>query len=743
MGMTLQRPIATSFNGGELSPRMGGRVDTAIWAVGMDTCENFVPTVEGALVKRPGFEYIRPAATTASWLTEFRFNLTQDYVIEWSDYRLRFYTNGGRIETAPGVPYEVIVPYTAAEAPYVSFQQSYDRLYLDHENHPPARLTRTSGSTFVYDVAPLVNGPFSDQNVDETRTVTVSAATGAGITIAASSPIFLAGHVGALFKIEAADFSTIPAWEVGIDAVAVGSKRRSDGKVYVAASAGRTGTSQPIHTSGTEWDGSQTGTDINGKGPFGVQWTYLHDRYGIVSITAVAGDGLSATADVVRRLPDSVTSVATFRWSHAAFSAAAGWPSVVLANGGRLCHFKQFELLASVSGDYLNHVTTTSSGLLAGDLAFRRTLSTEDPVLWAVGDRKIVVGTASREIAIGAINSAQAIGGDNIEAVPQSFYGSDRVFPVQIGTAGIFVQRSGRKLRQAQYDFGQDRYIAENMTVWCRHITRGGVLQLAYQKEPEELLFGVRGDGQLLVHPHAPEQQIKGFSRIIHGDGTVLSATTIANADGRRDEVWVLVRRADGVKSVQRMAAWRDDGDPISAAFFVDSGTTATAAAGQTHFTGATHLANKAVAVLADGGVVDGVTVAAEGSFDIPASVVPQDRAYTVTVGVRYTAAVVTLPPELKSQTGTSQGVRQRIVRLALRLIETAGLKIGVQGGKLDNLIDRPSAGYMDAPVPLFTGDTERPVSGGWDRSGRATFTSSEPLPAVIVAALPKIEVTG
>lgn len=741
--MTLQRPIATSFNGGELSPRMGGRVDTAIWAVGMDTCENFVPTVEGALVKRPGFEYIRPAATTASWLTEFRFNLTQDYVIEWSDYRLRFYTNGGRIETAPGVPYEVIVPYTAAEAPYVSFQQSYDRLYLDHENHPPARLTRTSGSTFVYDVAPLENGPFADQNVDEARTVTASAATGAGISLTASSPIFLTGHVGALFKIEAADFSTIPAWEVGIDGVVVGSKRRSDGKVYTAASAGRTGTSQPIHTSGTEWDGSQTGTDINGKGPFGVQWTYLHDRYGIVSITAVAGDGLSATADVVRRLPDSVTSVATFRWSHAAFSAAAGWPSVVLANGGRLCHFKQFELLASVSGDYLNHVTTTSSGLLAGDLAFRRTLSTEDPVLWAVGDRKIVVGTASREIAIGAINSAQAIGGDNIEAVPQSFYGSDRVFPVQIGTAGIFVQRSGRKLRQAQYDFGQDRYIAENMTVWCRHITRGGVLQLAYQKEPEELLFGVRGDGQILVHPHAPEQQIKGFSRIIHGDGTVLSATTIANADGKRDEVWVLVRRADGVKSVQRMAAWRDDGDPISAAFFVDSGTTATAAAGQTHFTGATHLANKAVAVLADGGVVDGVTVAAEGSFDIPASVVPQDRAYTVTVGVRYTAAVVTLPPELKSQTGTSQGVRQRIVRLALRLIETASLKIGVQGGKLDNLIDRPSAGYMDAPVPLFTGDTERPVSGGWDRSGRATFTSSEPLPAVIVAALPKIEVTG
>ena len=112
--MTLQRPIATSFNGGELSPRMGGRVDTAIYQVGVEKAENFLPTVEGAIVKRPGFEHIIDAAATAGWLTTFRFNLTQDYLIEWSDGALRFFTNGVRIETAPGVPYEVAVPYTAA-----------------------------------------------------------------------------------------------------------------------------------------------------------------------------------------------------------------------------------------------------------------------------------------------------------------------------------------------------------------------------------------------------------------------------------------------------------------------------------------------------------------------------------------------------------------------------------------------------------------------------------------------------
>jgi hypothetical protein len=737
--MSLQRPIATSFNGGELSPRMGGRVDTAVYGVGVDQAQNFVPTVEGAIVKRPGFEYIREAAATASWLTQFRFNLTQDYVIEWSNGKLRFYTNDVRIETAPGVPYEVAVPYTAAEAPFVSFQQSFDRLYLDHPSYPPARLTRTSATTFVYEVLPFANGPFADRNTDVGVTVTVSGTTGA-VNITATSAIFLPGHAGAPFRIEALDFSTIPAWEAQMKVV-VGDVRRSEGKAYTALTAGTTGTVQPIHTAGAEWDGSNT-KDANDKGPFGVQWAYRHDQFGMLRIDAVTSP-TTAAATVTRALPDSVTSVPTWRWAHGAFSAAAGWPSVVIAWAGRLCHFKNFELLASVAGDYLNHAAYTASGITPADLAFRRTLSTEDPVLWAMGDRKLIVGTASREIAIGAINAASAVAGDNIEAVPQSFYGSERVFPAQIATTGVFVQRGGRKLRQAEYDFARDRYAAANMTVWCRHITKSGIQQLTFQKEPEELLIGVRGDGQMIVHPHAPEQDIKGFARMLHGGGRVLSAVCCASASGDQDALWVLVERLDGARSVERMATWHDDEDPIEDAFYVDSGTTVMAAAGQTHFTGATQLAGRAVAILAAGGVVTGVTVAADGSFSVPESVVPAERAYRLTVGLPYLARVVTLRPELRGNGETSQGKRQRLVKMVLRLIATTGIKIGAKGGTLDNLVDRASDEFMDAPVPLFTGDSERSVSGGWDRNGQAVFESDGPLPATIVAAMPTLAVTS
>lgn len=742
--MGVIRSIINSFNGGELSPRMMGRSDTAVYQIGLETCENFVPTVEGPIVKRPGFEYICPADVSSTWLSTFRFNLTQDYVIEWGAAKARFFTNGGLIETAPGVAYEVVTPYAAADAPSLSLQQSYDRLYIAHRSYPLAALSRTGASSFVHANLTLKSGPFRDQNTDETVTITASGvAVGASITLTASSPIFEAGHVGAPFRIDAQDFSTIPAWEVGRKNIAIGAKVRSDGKAYVAAIGGTTGSLQPIHTSGTEYDGTLQ-KDINDLGPYGVAWTYLHDRYGIVTITAIGGGGTTATATVTRRLPDSLTSVASWRWAFGAFSTEYGWPNLVTVWGGRMIAIKDFDVHGSVVGDYgggqVNFATTTASGTAAPDMAFRRTIATEDPALWVAGDRKLIIGTASREIAVGAINSALAVSGDNIAAEPQSFYGSAGTFPCQIASSTIFVQRGGRKLREVGYDFAKDRYIANNITVWARHITRTGVLQMAFQKEPEELLFCVRGDGQLAVHPHAPEQEIKGFARIIlGGGGKILSAVCICDQDGLEDELWALVER-NGIKSIERMAKWRDDGDPIEDAFFVDAGLTVMATAGQSHFTGATHLAGKAVAILAGGAVVEGVTVDGTGAFDLPESAV-LDEPFRVTVGLPFTARCVTLRPELKLNGQPSVGLKHRLVRIGVRVLETVGLRVGGRGEKLDNLFDRPLDAQMDEPVAPYTGDSAKAVGTSWTRNGQAEFVSDAPLPATIIAAMPRIDV--
>ena len=547
MGQQLS-DIVTSFNGGELSRRMEGRVDTSIYAIGSAEMVNFVPTVEGPAVKRPGTRMKRIAASTASWLFRFVFNQTQAYQIEASDGIFRFYTNGARIETDPETPYEVEVPYSAAEMPDLSTQQSFDRLYLAHEAHPPAALKRTGGATFAHELLALKNGPFNDTNSDETITLTTSGTTGS-ITITASAAIFKPGHVGALFRMEAKDFSDVPAWEPGWE-MTLGEKRRSDGKVYLSiqlppSGSKRTGGDTPRHSSGEEWDGTGTGKDVNDKDAGGVLWRYLYDRFGIVRLTSVATDGLSATATVLRTLPDSLTSVPSFRWAHGCFSEAEGWPSHVVIAKGRLIFFKPFECIGSVSGDYLNFQQFTTSGTTAADLAFRRPLSISDKVLWVARDTRIIVGTASGEFAIGPINSSEAFSGTNFDLIPQSDYGCAPCRPLKAGVETIFVQVGGRKVRGAQFDLTRDRYVAPNKTVWHRHITKSGIVQLAFQQNPEEMVWGVRADGTLVAHPHEPEQEVKGWSRVVlGGNARALSAITTPSPDGLTDELWLLVERA-------------------------------------------------------------------------------------------------------------------------------------------------------------------------------------------------------
>lgn len=736
------RHLFSAFVGGEIDPLMMGRVETDQYAYGLATCENFVAVNEGALVKRPGFEFIRDADPTSTWLSAFRFSVTQEYVLEWGANKLRFFTNGLRIETAPNVAYELLATgYAAADAKAISAQQSFDRLYLDHASYPPAALTRTSAITFSLAAIALTNGPFADANTVQATTVQASAATGV-VTLNATAAIFLAGHVGALFRLEAKDFSTLKVWEPGMKAIALNEIVRSDGKVYQATNVANTvtGTVQPTHTSGAEYDGQGKQDEINIKGPYGVQWTYLHDKYGIAQITAIGGGGLTATATVIRRLPDQLVTVPSWRWAHAAFSAAAGYPSLVGAWKGRLLHVKGFEILASVAGDYLDHAALTDAGLVTPDQAFRRRLANADPPLWLAVDRKsLVLGTATNEIAVGALNQAAALSGDNIDADPQSFYGSEPVFPVQVGTETVFVERGGRRIRSADYDYTRDRYTPVDLTAAARHITTSGVVQLAYQRVPYALIHAVRGDGQIAVHP-VTRLEMKGFMRtVLGGSAQALSAVSVVGADGKADELWALVSRATPAgtrREIWKQARWREIGDPVSTAFFVDGGVTVAAAGGATVFAGAVHLANQAVAVLVNGAVVPGLTVDGAGTLTLPrAPATP----FTLTFGLPFTARAVTLRPEVRTSKGTIQGTRQRMRKLMLRLAETLGIKIGATGSEgsspLEEPINRPGSAPMDAPIPLFTGDTQGPIDSAFDRNGQAVFESSDPLPAIVLMA--------
>lgn len=742
-----RRHITTGFMAGELDPHLDGRIDTDQYAFGLSFCENWVAINEGPLVKRMGFEYVAPAAATASWLSAFRPSITQEYVIEWSQERLRFYTNEARIETSPGVPYEVTTPFPASVAPFISAQQSFDRQYLAHEDYAPRAIRRDTPSTFTLETIVNELGPFLDTNTDTARTLTASGVSGAGVTLTGNAG-FAGGHIGALIRIEAKDFANVPQWEPGMTGVAVNDIVRNGDRVYQAATSGTTGTYEPVHSEGSYYDGMLESDLLNSKGPYGVKWIYRHDRFGVAQITAVASAS-SATVTVLRRLPDSVTSVATEKWAHQAWSNQEGWPSLVALFQGRLIHFKGIDIFGSVAGDFgggrVNYSAFTSGGRIEADLGFRRTISLSDPPLWVSADRQLLIGTPSVEMAIGPQSNAAPFSGTNIQAQPQSFYGSQQVFPVTIGTETLFVERGGRRVRSADYDFGRDRYDAPDLNATSRHITAGGLVQLGFQRVPHALAYGVRADGQLIIHAKT-RAEIRGWTRWkLGGNAKVLSAVSVVGSSGQQDDMWVLIEREDGdgdpVREVWRQATWRELGDPLAEACYLD-GAVRFALAGGTTSVSIPHLAKQDVVALINGVVVRNLNVAADGTLTFPDDAVSAS-AFTAIVGLPFSAIATTMRPELRDGRGSLAGLRQRATKIIARVLETLGLRVAAPGQDVpEDLILRSGGDLMDQQIPLATGDVEGLIDASIDRDGRTTWFSTDPLPATIALVAMNMEVS-
>ncbi len=744
--MMARRHITTGFMAGELDPHLDGRIDTDQYAFGLSRCENWLAINEGPLVKRQGFEFVAAAAATASWLTAFRPSIDQEYVLEWGELSLRFYTNEARIETSPGVAYQITTPYPAAVAPFISAQQSFDRQYLAHGSYAPRAIRRDSPTTFALETTELLMGPFLDVNTDEARTI-ISDAVSGPVNLTGNAG-FVTGHIGALFRLEAKDFADVTQWEPGMKDITIGQVVRNGGRVYQAATAGTTGTFEPIHSEGSFWDGMNEKDLVNDKGPYGVRWIYRHDRFGVVRITAVTSTS-SAAGTVLRRLPDSCTSVASEKWAHQAWSAAEGWPSLVALFKGRLVHFKGIDIFGSVAGDFgggrVNYAAFTETGRIETDLAFRRTISISDAPLWVSADRQLLIGTGNLEMAIGPQANGTAFSGTNIEADPQSYYGSQRVFPVKIGTETLFVERGGRRVRSADFDFGRDRYDAPDLNASSRHITAGGIVQLGFQRVPHAVVYGVRGDGQLIVHAKT-RADIKGWTRFTLGGGArALSAVSVVNSSGQADDIWLLIERTNGagalVREVWKQSPWRELGDPLAHANYLDASRRFDVAGGTTSVS-VPHLASQVVTALINAVVVKDLTVAADGALALPADVIPA-AAFTVVVGLPYTAIATTMRPELRDGRGSMAGLRQRATKIIARVLETLGLRVGASGQTTpEDLILRRGGQAMDAQMPLFTGDAEGLIDADIDRDGRTTWTSDVPLPATIALVAQNMEVS-
>lgn len=734
-------PIQTNFNGGELSPTVEGRVDINKYTNGCYRMRGFIPLVQGPARRRSGTRFVAEVKNSANrtWLVPFKFSDDVAFVLEFGDQYIRFYTNHGQLLSG-GLPYEVVTPYTAADLTASDgtfrlwMEQSGDVIYIAHPSYALRKLTRLANTNWTLTEVELKGGPFIGVDPDETRTVYASAATGTGITLTASAAIFDASHVGALFLIESKLADAVPQWETGKTIGAAGVERRSDGNVYESLNAATTGSVKPVHLEGSRYDGDA-----------GVQWEYLHSGYGIVRITAVGGGGTTATADVVSRIPSQAVGAGnpTTRWSHAEFSSARGYPSHVTFFRERLTLLRGTKAWLSVASDFENFANRDGADVTADmAIAIDITSSEINDVAWVAPADQLLVGTVGNEFAIGELTSSDPLGPANIQAKQQTAHGSRRVRPIRVNDSVLFVQKAGRKLRELRFTFESDSYATVDLTVLADHVTKGQIIQMAYQQEPHSIIWCACNNGELVGFTFNREQDVLGWHpHPIGGNGIVESVACIPSPDGARDELWMVVRRTINGQTKRYVEFMERDfitveGMEKEDAFFVDSGLSYDGAPA-TIISGLDHLEGETVQVLVDGATHPDRTVTG-GQITL------QREGSKVHAGLKNEAKLTTMRIEAGAEMGTAQGKRKRITNVTLRLLDSRGGKIGVDGGQMDEIMYRSSSDPMDAAPALFSGDTDPiPFPGGYETEGRITIEQDQPLPMTIVAIMPTLTVQG
>jgi hypothetical protein len=709
--------VQTNFTAGEVSPRMYGRIDISRYHNGAQLIVNAWPLVHGGAVRRDGTLMCVPAkfADRRARLVPYVFNTEQAYMCEFGDLYVRIYYPSGAFT---GV--ELVSPYNQTMLSHLEYVQGADTMFIFHNKVPIGRLRRNSDTEWALAPAPFVTKPFDERGIDFTSGLTINDGTvGTGRIITSDQVAFLASDVGrevwagtGVSKITAVTSSTVATVEV-LNAFSS----------TTFTSWSMKGSPQTTNTLSaiTPVGGVVTMTlGLAGWRPADVG-KFVKINSGLLEISLYTSE--LVVSGIIRTAPTAAVASPANAWSleGSVWNDVDGYPGSGTLYQQRLAvagtpNAPQ-TLWESRTGEYLNFELGTKDD---DALSFNLSSDQINPILHLAQINALIPLTFGGEFTFtGGVE--KPITPTNIQAKNPSVYGCSRVRPVRIGNELYFVQRAGRKLRAMAYKYEADSYGSPDMSVLSEHVTKSGIVDMAYQQEPESILFLVRADGVMATMTVDRDQDVIGWARQIT-DGAFESVASIPTPEG--DQIWALVRRTingQNVRYLERFAAGTQ----------VDCGINAADPAGASTWSGLGHLEGKMVDIVADGAVMQQQVVSG-GAITLPRA------AYAVQIGLPFKTTVKTLTPEMQSQTGSAQGNSIRIAEISVRFLETIGGKINGQPIASrhmgTNILDK-------APEP-FTG-IHRIEDLGWTR-GEDTFVlieQDQPLPFHLLCVIKKITI--
>ena len=584
--------------------------------------------------------------------------------------------------------YRVGTPFNGVELADVDYEQTADVMYMTHIDHPVTKMSRYGHTDWRFDNVTF--GP------------TIAAPT--GLAVAATIANTDADNGGNAYFPQAATYVV----------TALNDDTGQESRASNEATATNDLTLKRNYNT-LSWSAV---TGANRYRIYKAEGTGAPGYLGVTEDLTFVDDNIGPTLDEGPPVADNP------------FAGAGNRPSTVTLFEQRLVlartRSRPNGIWTSRSGDYEN--MDISRPLRDDDaIAIGVVASRVNAINQLVSISSLLACTSDGIFKIDGANEGGYLTATQARARRQIGHGSSRLNPIVVDNAVFFQPATGGGVRMISYSFEQDGFKADDVTVFSPHFFRDfDIVDWAFAREPDSLLWAVRSDGKLLCFTWEQEQQVWGWT-LCETDGFVESVCAITE-DGE-DRLYLTVRRTiGGVERlfVERMASskWVDP----ALACFLDCAITYSFPTAKSVVGRLGHLEGRAVTAYANGAYATGLVVT-NGQITLPASVGP---ATVVTVGLPYDVTVQTLP--LIVNGSNNAGRKQQTGEAVVSLRQSGMIEVGPDAGKMQLIKPRGNEAWGEATA-LLDGDyrvtNEAYVTGNVS----LIIRQSAPLPFTLVGA--------
>ncbi len=420
------------------------------------------------------------------------------------------------------------------------------------------------------------------------------------------------------------------------------------------------------------------------------------------------------------------------------FDAAGRYPSTVTFHDQRLMLAGTRELPNAVYGSQpadFENMDLSRPSKPDDSLSFALVAERVNSVNQLVSMEDLIVFTTDGVFSVNG-------GGDNAPMTPsaivpkrQNSRGGSRLNPILLDDIIFYMPAKGNSIRTLGFQFEIDGYQSNNIMIFSPHFLRGfNISSWAYVEEPFSAIFAARDDGVLLCFTWEAEQQVWGWT-MFEIDGFVLEVCSIT--EGGFDRLYARISRYIGDDVEPRIFHERlslPHIDDITTANHLDCSVTQVYDPPRNIIGGLWHLEGATVSAYYDGYTAHDLVVT-EGQITLP----EEYEATIATVGLPYSGEIETLPLVLQSREGNLHTNQQNISKVVVRAVDTRGIKVGITGAELEEVVERE--GGEEGLDDVSRRDYSVRPPGSWSSDTTITIRQDEPLPAHITGVFiePKV----